>query len=155
MGWEGVILRRAKDCGVYKKILVALENSRADHALIPHVTEFARLFKAELLLIHVADGWVARNYDKMQLAESEEMKEDRRYLESVAEDLRKKGARVSTYLALGDPATEILKTSTREHCDLIAMTMHGHGLFADIVLGSAIHNVRHKSKVPLFLARAK
>jgi manganese transport protein len=140
---------------MYKKILVALENSRADLALIPHVTEFARQFKAELLLVHVADGWVARNYDKMNLAESEEMKEDRRYLEAVAQDLRKQGARVSVHLALGDPPEEILKTATREHCDLIAMTMHGHRLLADIVLGSTIHKVRHKSRVPVFLAAAK
>ncbi|HUD82613.1 MAG TPA: universal stress protein [Candidatus Saccharimonadales bacterium] len=139
---------------MYKKILVALENSRADQALIPHVMEFARQFKAELFLVHVADGWVARNFDKMLLAESEEMKEDRRYLERVAEDLRKKGARVSIHLALGDPPEEILKTSTREHCDLIAMTMHGHRFLADLVLGSTIHHVRHKSRVPIFLAPA-
>jgi manganese transport protein len=140
---------------MYKKILVALENSRADQALIPHMTEFARQFGSELLLLHVADGWVARNFDKMQLAESEEMKDDRRYLEEVAEDLRKKGARVSIHLALGDPPTEILKTSTREHCDLIAMTTHGHRFLADVVLGSTIHHVRHKSLVPIFLASAK
>jgi len=140
---------------MYKKILVALENSRADQTLIPHVTELARRFKAELLLVHVADGWVARNFDKMELAESEEMKEDRRYLERLAGDLRKKGARVSIHLALGDPPAEILKTSTREHCDLIAMTMHGHRFLADLVLGSTIHQVRHKSRVPIFLAPAK
>ncbi len=140
---------------MYKKILVALENSRADQALIPHVAEFARQFKAELLLVHVADGWVARNFDKMHLAESEEMKEDRQYLERTAEDLRKKGARVSIHLALGDPPKEILKTSTREHCDLIAMTMHGHRFIADLVLGSTIHQVRHKSRVPIFLATSK
>ena len=117
--------------------------------------EFVRQFKAELLLVHVADGWVARNFDKMLLAESEEMKEDRRYLERLAEDLRKKGARVSIHLALGDPPAEILKTSAREHCDLIAMTMHGHRFLADLVLGSTIHQVRHKSRVPIFLAPAK
>ncbi|HEX3989383.1 MAG TPA: universal stress protein, partial [Verrucomicrobiae bacterium] len=74
---------------MYKKILVALENSRADQALIPHMTEFARHFKSELLLVHVADGWVARNFHKMQLAESQEMKDDQKYLDKVAEDLRK------------------------------------------------------------------
>jgi nucleotide-binding universal stress UspA family protein len=140
---------------MYKKILVALENSRADQALIPHVAEFARQFKAELLLVHVADGWVARNFDKMNLAESQEMKEDQQYLERLAGELRKKGAQVSVHLALGDPPKEILKTATREHCDMIAMTMHGHRFLADLVLGSTIHQVRHKSRVPVFLAPAK
>ncbi len=140
---------------MYKKILVALDNSRADHALIPHITEFARRFKSELLLMHVADGWAARNYDRLNLVESEEMKKDRSYLEKMAAELRESGAKVSVHLGLGDPAAEILKTSAREHCDLIAMAMHGHRFVADLVLGSTIHVVRHKSKIPLFLVRAK
>jgi nucleotide-binding universal stress UspA family protein len=140
---------------MYKKILVALENSRADQALIPHVIELARQFKAELLLVHVADGWAARNYDRLHLAESEEMKEDRAYLERVAAELRQSGATVSIYLGMGDPPTEILKTIAREHCDLVAMTMHGHRFLADVLLGSTIRAVRHKCTVPVFLVRAK
>ena len=140
---------------MYKKILVALENSRADQALIPHVIELARQFKAELLLVHVADGWAARNYEQLHLAESEEMKEDRAYLEGLAAELRKSGAPVSIYLGLGDPSTEILKTTEREHCDLIAMTMHCHRFLADVLLGSTIRQVRHKTRVPVFLVRAK
>jgi len=139
---------------MYKKILVALENSRADQALIPHVIELARQFKSELLLVHVADGWAARNYERLHLAESEEMKEDRAYLERMGAELRQTGARVSTHLAMGDPATEILTVSKREHCDLIAMTMHGHRFLADLLLGSTIRGVRHKTRVPIFLVRA-
>lgn len=140
---------------MYKKILVALENSRADQALIPHVAELARQFKAELLLVHVADGWAARNYERLQLVESEEMKEDRAYLERMAADLRKTGARVSIHLGLGEPSAEILDTSAREKCDLIAMTMHGHRFLADLLLGSTIREVRHKSRIPIFLVRAE
>lgn len=65
---------------MYKKILVALENSRSDESLIPHVAELARRLGSELLLIHVADGWVARNFEQLKLSESEEMKTDRAYL---------------------------------------------------------------------------
>jgi nucleotide-binding universal stress UspA family protein len=139
---------------MYKKILVALENSRADKALLPHVSELARQFHSELLLIHVADGWVARNYDRLKLVESEEMKEDRAYLEKIADELRNSGLQVTAQLALGDPSTEILRASKREHCDLIAMTMHGHRFIGDLLFGSTIHEVRHKSHVPIFLVRA-
>ena len=62
---------------MYKKILVALENSHADRSLVPHVTELAERVHAELLLVHVADGWVARNFEQLKLTESDEMKEDR------------------------------------------------------------------------------
>ncbi len=139
---------------MYKKILVALENSRADKSLLPHVTELAKRFQSELLLVHVADGWVARNFDKLKLTESDEMKEDRRYLEEVAEPLRQHGLKVSTHLAMGDPPNEILKTAENEVCDLIAMTTHGHRLIGDLFFGSTIHEVRHKATVPIFLVRA-
>ena len=38
---------------------------------------------AKLLLVHVSDGWVARNFDQLKLAESEEMKQDRVYLKEL------------------------------------------------------------------------
>ncbi len=139
---------------MYKKILVALDNTRADDTLVPHVQKLASLTHAELLLIHVADGWVARNFNQLKLAESEEMKEDREYLEKTAAKLREFGLRVSYHLALGDPAAEILKTAKVTHCDLIAMTTHGHRLIGDILYGSTIESVRHKAQVPLLVVRA-
>jgi manganese transport protein len=140
---------------MYKKILVALENSRADKALLPRISELAQQFQSELLLLHVADGWVARNYERLKLAESEEMKEDRAYLDRIAAGFSKEGIQVSICLAMGDPSTEILRVAKREHCDLIAMTMHGHGFLADIFFGSTIREVRHQSRVPIFLVPSK
>ena len=69
---------------MYKKILVALENGPADQALLPHIGQLAQLCGSELLLMHVADGWAARNYEQLGLAESEEMIVDRNYLEATA-----------------------------------------------------------------------
>ena len=140
---------------MYRKILVALENSQSDHTLLPHVSKLARQLGSELLLVHVADGWVARNYNQLKLAESQEMKDDRAYLETTAEKLRGEGLKVSTLLALGDPPTEILRATETENCDLIAMTSHGHRLIGDIFFGSAIHIVRHKATVPLLILRAQ
>jgi len=140
---------------MYRKILVALENSRADESLLPHVTELARRLNAELLLVHVADGWVARNFDRLNLAESDEMKADRAYLEATATRLRGEGLTVAAHLALGDPPDEILRTAASERCDLIAMTSHGHRLLGDLLYGSTIHAVRHKAHIPILLVRAE
>ncbi len=140
---------------MYRKILVALENSRADASLLPHIEQMAELLHSELLLVHVADGWVARHYDKLKLTESDEMKEDRKYLEATAARLREDGVKVSVHLALGDPPTEILKVAEKEKCDLIAMTTHGHRLIGDLIYGSTIHQVRHKTTIPILLVRAK
>ena len=139
---------------MYKRILVALENSKADQSLLPHIAELASLHKSELLLIHVADGWVARNYDQLKLADSDEMKADRQYLEGHAAELRARGLEARVHLALGNPPTEILKAAVQEQCDLIAMTTHGHRFLADLIHGSTITAVRHKSHIPILLVRA-
>jgi len=139
---------------MYRKILVALENSAADASLVPHVAELAKRLGSELLLLHVADGFVARNFDQLKFAESEEMKADRTYLENTAKRLQAEGVKVTFQLALGNPPTEILKTATAEHCDLIAMTSHGHRFIGDMIHGSTIEPVRHKAPVPLLVVPA-
>ena len=140
---------------MYRKILVALENSQADASLLPHIEQLAQLLHSELLLVHVADGWVARNFNQLKLVESEEMKADRQYLEETAARLRAAGLVVSAHLALGDPPREILKTAESQQCDLIAMTSHGHRLLGDLVFGSTIHEVRHRTSIPVLLVRAE
>jgi nucleotide-binding universal stress UspA family protein len=139
---------------MYRKILVALENGRADASLLPHVAQLATLLRSELVLIHVADGWAARNFDQLKLAESDEMKADREYLERQAALLRDKGLEVGVHLALGNPPTEILRAADQQRCDLIAMTTHGHRFFGDLIYGSTISAVRHKSQIPILLVRA-
>lgn len=140
---------------MYRKILIALDNSPADESILPHVTELARRFGSELLLLHVADGWAARSFDQLKLAESEEMKEDRDYLEKISRRLLAEKLVVATRLALGNPPTEILKVAQAEHCDLIAMAGHGHRLFGDIFHGSTITQVRHKTTIPMLVVRAQ
>jgi nucleotide-binding universal stress UspA family protein len=139
---------------MYRNILVPLENAPADRAILEHIGPLVKLTGAKLLLVHVADGWVARNYDHLKLAESEEMITDRDYLEKVAVELRLKGIQVSTHLALGDPPSEIVKTAEAAKCDLIAMASHGHKLIGDLIFGSTIHGVRHKTAIPVLIVRA-
>ena len=139
---------------MYRKILVALENSSVDETLITHVSELATRLHSELLLLHVADGFAARNFDQLNLAESEEMKTDHDYLEGLAIRMRGRQIRVTTLLALGDPPQEILKTATAEHCDLIAMGSHGHRFIGDIIHGSTVHRVRHSTLIPVLVVRA-
>ncbi|MCC7008056.1 MAG: universal stress protein [Acidobacteria bacterium] len=139
---------------MYRRILVALEHGRADESLLPHVAQLATLLGSTLLLVHVADGFAARHFDELKLAESEEIKSDRDYLERRAAALRSQGLTVDVRLAMGDPPTEILKVAEADGCDLIAMTTHGHRFLGDLVRGSTISAVRHKSQIPLLLVRA-
>jgi len=139
---------------MFKKILVALDHSKADAALLPRVTDLARLMQSELLLLHVSTGWQAQWQQNLNLRDSQEMQEDRAYLERVSADLQAQGFKVTARHAAGKPSEEILKAARTEHCDLIAMTTHGHRLLSDLIYGETIEKVRHESEIPIFLVRA-
>ena len=139
---------------MYRRILVAIENSAADATIVEHVRELARLTGAELHLVHVADGWVARNFDQLQLRESEEMKSDRAYLARLAADLTAQGLKVTTELAMGDPATELIRLAEQREVDLLAMSTHGHRFLNDLLRGTTVSRVRHFVKIPILLLRA-
>ncbi|HEV2672032.1 MAG TPA: universal stress protein [Gemmatimonadales bacterium] len=138
---------------MYKRILVPLENSPADRAILPHVTSLAKLLGSELLLLHVADGWAARNMEQLNLRESQEMKEDREYLERITQELRRAGVEADAVLAAGDPAREIAAAAEREKVDLIAMATHGHSLLGDVVHGTTATALRHVSRIPILMVR--
>jgi nucleotide-binding universal stress UspA family protein len=140
---------------MYRRILVAVENSPADRTIVAHVSELARLTGASLLLVHVADGWAARNFDQLKLRESEEMKSDRGYLDRLQAELEGRGLTVETRLAMGDPADELVKVSEEQGVDLIAMSTHGHRFVKDVLLGATADKVRHLVKVPVLLLRAQ
>jgi nucleotide-binding universal stress UspA family protein len=140
---------------MYQHILIPLENSPTDQAILDHVRPLVKLTGAKLLLLHVADGWVARNFNQLKLAESEEMKTDRVYLEKIAGQLRTEGFFTETLLALGDPPAEIIKVAEARNCDLIAMAGHGHRFFGDLFHGSTITQVRHFTTIPLLVLRTK
>ncbi len=140
---------------MFKKILVALDHTKADAAILPRIKELARLTGAEILLLHASTGWAAQWQENLNLSDSQEIKEDREYLEKVAAELRAESLRVSTRHESGEPARAILKTAEAEHCDLIAMTTHGHRLISDLIHGTTITKVRHESHIPIFLVRAE
>src|ERR1700730_13636622 len=140
---------------MYRTILIPVENRETDNTILDHIRALARLTKAKLLLVHVADGWAARNYEQLKLQESEEMRHDREYLENLEKELRSEGFEVSSLLAMGEPSTEIIKLAKTSGADLIAMTTHGHRFINDFLRGATADKVRHAVDVPVLLLKAK
>ena len=140
---------------MYSNILIAIEHSDADRAVLSHVQSLARLTGARLLLVHVADGWAARYFDELKLRESEEIREDREYLGQLCEQMAQRGFDTRARLAMGDPATELVKVAAEESVDLIAMSTHGHRFLNDLIRGTTVSKVRHMVKVPVLLLRAQ
>ena len=140
---------------MYLKILVPVENGPADATIIEHVRKLSKLTGASFVLIHVADGWAARNYKLLNLADSEEMKEDRAYLEAQVACLRDDGFTAEYVLALGEPSEEIIKAAAAHDVDLIAMATHGHRFIGDLIRGTTADKVRHVVDIPVLMLKAK
>jgi nucleotide-binding universal stress UspA family protein len=140
---------------MYRKILVPVENSSNDQVILSHLQQLVALTGAKLILVCVAHGWVARNFDQLRLRESEEMREDREYLGKLCADLQSKGFQAEFILAHGEPSDEIIKIAREHQVDLIAMTTHGHRFISDLLYGSVSHDVRHAVDVPVLLLKAK
>lgn len=140
---------------MYHTILIPVENSPADQTILDHIKPLARMTGASFLLMHVSHGWVARNFERLNLAESDEIKEDRAYLEKRTVELRTEGFKVDSVLAMGEPSDEIVKFARQHHVDLIAMSTHGHRFISDLLYGSTADKVRHLVDVPVLLLKAK
>ncbi len=140
---------------MYHTILIPVENRETDNTILEHIRPLARLTNAKLLLVHVADGWVARNFEQLKLQESDEMKHDREYLAGLEAELRAEGFEVNSLLAMGEPSTEIIKLAKAGGVDLIAMSTHGHRFINDFLRGSTADKVRHAVEVPVLLLKVK
>jgi nucleotide-binding universal stress UspA family protein len=138
---------------MYDKILLTLDGTPTDRAIIEHVKQLAKLAHSRLVLLHVADGWAARTYGRD--AVSPEISEDTAYLEKVRIEFEQAGISAQAELAYGEPANEIIKWVKEKGCDLVAMSTHGHKFLADVFLGTTATRVQHNISAPVLLLRAK
>jgi universal stress protein A len=138
---------------MYQKILVTLDGTPTDRAIIEHIKQLAKLAQGRVMLLHVADGWAARTFGPDAI--SPEITEDTAYLNRVREEFQAAGIPAEAELAYGDPPKEIIKWVREKGCDLVAMSTHGHRFLADLFLGATSSQVRHHVSVPVLLLRAR
>lgn len=138
---------------MYATILVTLDGTPTDRAIIEHVKDLAKLAGSRLVLLHVADGWAARTYGPD--AVSREITEDTAYLEKVRAEFVSAGIPTEAELAYGEPSKEIINWVRQKGCDLVAMSTHGHRFLADVFLGTTATRVQHNISAPVLLLRAK
>src|SRR5579863_8731022 len=137
---------------MYDTILVTLDGTQTDRAIIEHVKQLAKLAHSRLVLLHVADGWAARTYGPD--AVSPEISEDTAYLHRVQAEFESDGISAQAELAYGEPADQIIDWVEKKGCDLVAMSTHGHRFLGDLFLGSTSRRVRHSIRVPVLLLKA-
>ena len=138
---------------MYDTILVTVDSTPTDRAIVEHVKQLAQLAHSRVVLLHVADGWAARTYGPD--AVSQEIADDTAYLARLREEFEALGIAAEAELAYGAPVQEIVKWVRQKGCDLVAMSTHGHRFLADIFRGTTASKVQHSISVPVLLLRAK
>lgn len=138
---------------MYQTILVTLDGTSSDRAILDHIKPLAKLAHSRVVLLHVADGWAARTYGAD--AVSPEISEDTDYLKKIRGEFQNDGISTEAELAYGDPAKQIVRWVNKNRCDLVAMSTHGHRFLADLFLGTTANRVQHDISVPVLLLRAK
>ena len=139
---------------MYKRILILLDNSPTDKVILGHIIPLIKLTGAQVYVVHVADGFGARLQDQLNLADSQEITDDQKYLKEVSESMKSQHINVAAVLLQGkEPADAILTFAQKEQCDLIAMATHGHGFVKDVILGSVADQLRHATCIPILMIK--
>jgi universal stress protein A len=132
------------DMQVYKKILVAMDCSPVDDAIIEHVSALAIQNNAHVYLLHVVHSHTLdQDRALREIAETS--------LKSNCGILQARGIEVSIVIRSGEPDTEILEEIEGKDYDLVAMATHGHSFMGDILFGSVSQTLKHRISTPLLL----
>jgi nucleotide-binding universal stress UspA family protein len=129
---------------VYKKILVTMDCSAVDDAVIEHVSALALQNNAQVYLLHVVHSHTLdQDRALRELAESS--------LKSRCETLQALGIEAHIVIRSGEPDPEILEEIEGKDYDLVAMATHGHTFIGDILFGSVSRTLKHRISIPLLL----
>ncbi len=138
---------------MYKTILVTLDGTPTDRAIIEHVKALAGVMQSQLVLLHVITSAPAKYHGENVAGTVVEHAQA--YLNRIQAEFAALGISATGELAYGEPVKEIVRWVQHQHCDLVAMSTHGHRFVADLVLGTTAIEVQHRISVPVLLLRAK
>ena len=134
-----------------KHIAAALGRDAGDAAIVGRALSMAKSEGALLTLIHVVDTALAHVYSGDTY--DEHARDDERYLQEIAEEVRSTGVVVEIALAYGHPSKELVAFAASHHVDMLVMGSHGHRLLGDLLFGETVDPVRHQVGIPVLVVR--
>lgn len=129
---------------VYGNILVPIDCSAVDDAVIGHVGSLAQQNGARVHLLHVVHAHTL-GQNRALHARAE------RALAAHRQALQQRGLEVVVLIRTGEPDVEVLKQVREGDYDLVAMATHGHSYVGDFLFGSVSRTLKHALRVPLLL----
>ncbi|MBN1696746.1 MAG: universal stress protein [Spirochaetales bacterium] len=133
---------------LYRKILLTIDLSSADDAVMDHVCSLAKIHRSEVVLLHVVHSHTLDQHRFMTDKAAP-------YLDEKKARLEKEGIPAGIIMRHGEPEKEILKEIDGGSYDLVAIGTHGHGFFLDFLFGSVSDCIKHKTNIPVLLIRGE
>ena len=129
---------------IYKQILITMDCSPVDDAIIEHVSALALQNNSIVSLIHIIHSHTIEQDRALH-------KDAKIFLNEKCKLLQSKGIETHIILKSGEPEEEIVSVINNGEFDLVAMATHGHGFFGDTLFGSVSRVIKHKTTVPLLI----
>jgi nucleotide-binding universal stress UspA family protein len=145
----------------FETLMIPLDGSELSERALEHATEFGELFDSAYHLTRIVSYPVdiASPYLPHTAQVNQQVMEDAKqgaaeYLERHAEEMRRRGLRVTTSVAVDAQAGNgILAEAEAVGAEMVAMATHGRTGFSRAILGSAADKVLRAVHVPLLLFR--
>ena len=131
---------------VYKKILVPIDCSPVDEAIITHVSALALQNQAEVYLLHIVHSHTL-DQDRALHRKTNDC------MQSYLKRLKEQGIDTTIIVRSGEPDREILREIKKNDYDLVAMATHGHNFIGDLLFGSVSRTLKHNISIPLLLIK--
>jgi nucleotide-binding universal stress UspA family protein len=142
-----------------RRVLIPLDGSELAASILPPTEAIGGLWNAEYRLVRVVSpppglgGGLLGGETRASDVPVEKSKDDaRRYLESVAGQMRDRSLAVTTQVLVHRKvAAAILQEAAAADCDLIAMSTHGRGGLSRLIVGSVADKVVRSAEAPVLV----
>jgi len=145
-----------------EKIVVCTDFSENSVKARICAVEYAKLFNAELIILHVVNsrlvgypGFASRFPEEMASIKLNIERGVEEELEMLANDCGRALEKVRACFLSGDPAEEIVRFAEQESVGLIVMGTHGWTGARRIILGSIAEKVLRTAKCPVLTVRSE
>lgn len=139
-----------------KNILVALDFDLRSQQLTDYAASFAEKFEARLWLVHIAapePDFVGYDTGPQYIRETraEDLREEHRVLQKMAEDLRKRSIAAEALLVQGPTVQTLLDECEKLEIDLLVIGSHEHGFLYNLFAENTALELFKKSNIPLLV----
>lgn len=134
----------------FKRIALALDFGMNDKEIIAYALKLAEA-DTQFTLIHIVESASAKAIGEE--AHDHETQEDQKIMNHYLALFEAKGLKAKGKIGFKNRVKAIATIVREEQADLLIVGSHGHHSIMDIIFGETVNTLRHKVKIPVFIAQ--